>query len=378
MDFSRLAEREPDIRVLDKPLRIKTSVVENLSLHIEYLLLRNECVVVPGFGAFLNVWHPARYDEEEGLFYPMQREVRFNSALGHDDGLLASSFTRKYGVSFQEGRELLRHEISSLREALADDGEATVGRLGILRRDHEGRISFAPFKSGAGMMQEIGFIPVRKEAHFKSVADVPEEIAAERREMKMEPAKATAMTPAAEATASIDVETQTASEEKPRRRFDTDRNYYIPVNKIFARTAACLLLVMAVAVSVILPASHRMRQDKASVVPVEEILHKAATTVKEKVVETPKTATPAEATVETAPARYHLIVGTFRTMQEAETFVEANRGCGYELRIEESKTYMRVSAARGSDRAEVAETLGDPVFKQQFAQAWVWESPQAK
>ena len=93
--------------------------MDNLSLHIEYLLLRNEYVVIPGFGSFLNVWHPARYDEATGLYHPIEREVRFNSALTHDDGLLASSFSRKYQVNFQEGRELLRHEISSLRDALA-------------------------------------------------------------------------------------------------------------------------------------------------------------------------------------------------------------------------------------------------------------------
>lgn len=78
--------------------------MERLSIHIEYLLLRHDCVVVPGFGAFINARSEARVDSESGQVYPMMREVRFNSALVHDDGLLAGSFARKYRVPFAEGR----------------------------------------------------------------------------------------------------------------------------------------------------------------------------------------------------------------------------------------------------------------------------------
>ena len=105
--------------------------MERLSIHIEYLLLRHDCVVVPGFGAFINARSEARVDSESGQVYPMMREVRFNSALVHDDGLLAGSFARKYRVPFAEGREMLRKSIESLRRTMASDGEVTIGRLGI-------------------------------------------------------------------------------------------------------------------------------------------------------------------------------------------------------------------------------------------------------
>ena len=69
----------------------------NLSLHIEYLLLHHDCVVVPGLGAFINVRHAAYFDAVTRVWHPMTREVRFNGALTHDDGLLSSSYARKEG-----------------------------------------------------------------------------------------------------------------------------------------------------------------------------------------------------------------------------------------------------------------------------------------
>ena len=85
--------------------------MENLSLHIEYLLLRHDCVVVPGIGAFINIYQTPEFDTATGKITPMMREVRFNGAVRSDDGLLANSYARKYQISYREGAELLRQDI---------------------------------------------------------------------------------------------------------------------------------------------------------------------------------------------------------------------------------------------------------------------------
>ncbi len=337
--------------------------MDNLSLHIEYLLLRNECVVIPGFGAFLNVWHPARYDEATGLYHPMEREVRFNSALTHDDGLLASSFSRKYQVNFQEGRELLRHEISSLRDALAEEGEATIGRIGILRSNEEGGISFSPMQSAAGMMRELGYVAVRKE-HSKPAAamEVNRPVsAAKGSDMLQE---------------SSDAKDQ-REENGSGRRFDTRRNYYIPVNKIFARTAACLIFLLVVALSVIVPASNNRKEDRASVVPVEKIVDSAAQVarVAKKSVTSEAAAEKTPAKIESPADRYQIIVAAFHTRKEAENFIALYKESGYDLQIDETKTMCRVSALRGDDRNALTATLNEKRFRENFPQAWVWEKP---
>lgn len=106
----------------------------------------------------------AELDEDNLVLSPMRNEVRFNPSVSFDDGLLASSFARKHGVSFEQGREILQKETALLKSALSTDREITLGRLGIISIDDENRISFKPLSSPASLMEQMGFIsvPIRK------------------------------------------------------------------------------------------------------------------------------------------------------------------------------------------------------------------------
>ena len=113
--------------------------MQELALHIEYLLKRHDCVIVPGFGAFLASRRRAAYSPESVL--PSSVEFFFNSAVCNDDGLLASSFARRNRLSFEEAKVVLAEESESLRAAIDSYGEATIGRVGVLRRGEEGTIT---------------------------------------------------------------------------------------------------------------------------------------------------------------------------------------------------------------------------------------------
>ena len=63
-----------------------------LARHIESLLLKHDCVIVPDFGGFVTQQVSARYVEDEGLFLPPYRSVGFNGCLKLNDGLLAQSY----------------------------------------------------------------------------------------------------------------------------------------------------------------------------------------------------------------------------------------------------------------------------------------------
>ena len=49
-----------------------------LSRHIENLLLKHNCVIVPQLGGFVTQYVPARYISEEQIFLPPYRSVGFN------------------------------------------------------------------------------------------------------------------------------------------------------------------------------------------------------------------------------------------------------------------------------------------------------------
>lgn len=336
--------------------------MDNLSLHIEYLLLRHDCIVVPGLGAFINVRLAAHYDAATRCWMPPTREVRFNGALCHDDGLLANSFARKNSLSFADGRDLLARETTRLRTALADDGEVSLGHLGILSQS-EGIIAFQPQRRADRNASTLGFLPA-------STSALPTDTSGT--EQSSSP---TANTSDAEESSSLITNTSDIK----KHRFDTDRNYYIPVNKILARTAACLLLVAAVALSVVMPMSQRQepeRIDRASVLPVPASVPvpepEATSTL---ITNTSDVEEPSSSAADTSEVEetYHAVVATFTRPHDAEQYVEMNKNCGYTLSVINTATKCRVVAASGASEAEVRQQMRATGFLSQFPEAWIWQ-----
>lgn len=322
--------------------------MERLALHIEYLLLRHDCVVVPGFGAFINVYHSALEDSETHSFQPMTTEVRFNSALKHNDGMLATSYARRERVSYAEGREMVRVAVSDLLDTLALEGEVSIGRIGRIRTDNSGNLSFHPLLTTNRLAAALGYLPVKRNAPVIEAA----------------PAAATAVT-----------ETETAEPvvENPVKKFDTDRNYYIPINKMFARMAASFAVVAVLCLSLILPFTRDYHEDQASVVPVKAITT-AVTKASQQIqaVEQPVPAAEPEAEPAPQPKTWHLVVGTFRSQDEADNFISSKNDSPYELHTVASKRMVRVVAISATDKETLLPELNSPEFQSAFPQAWIF------
>lgn len=123
--------------------------------HIEYLVHRHDCVVLPKWGAFIAHYQPACYDEALGVMYPPTREISFSSSVGYDDGLLASSIARKESMPFGRASQLVEEELCSMKHQLGLDGEISLGKVGRFIRQDEGSVIFEPAStqpviSGAG------------------------------------------------------------------------------------------------------------------------------------------------------------------------------------------------------------------------------------
>lgn len=317
--------------------------MERLSLHIEYLLLRHDCVIMPGLGAFIVARYPAYYDKETCTWYPMRREIRFNASVNNDDGLIANSYARKYSISFQKARQLLDSDLRELKELLLADGEITIGRLGNISVS-ENNLIFEPFSTNIEN-KTLGLIPV--------------------------PA---ILKPAIEDTADVVTETNVVSD----RNLNFDKNYYIPVNKVAAKIAASLIFICVIGLSFILPSSNALEEDKASVMPVVENLvtavekSKASEKVAEEVSESAESVQPLESV---AQMKHFLIVGTFKSESEAQKFISLNSDKGYELKCIPSKTLYRVSAMGAVEKTSLLEVLNSSAFQSIFKEAWIYTSP---
>lgn len=296
-----------------------------LFLHIQYLLRRHDCVIVPGLGAFIATEVPARIDMEHGRIVPPSRQVSFNQALKDDDGLLVNSLARKNRVTFDDARMALVHQVSQIRRVLTDGGEVVCGSLGSLRLQEEGQPVFTGSSSPAS---GLGFQPV----HFgRSAGCAP------------------------------------VAMERPSRR------YWTPL-----KVAVMMFLLLSLAIGVLLfPIPNDVREQRASVVPVDVLRPQAPPSATEPAQE--PSATPAgepehqPVAVPTEPEPNHyLIVATFRSPREAANFIAIHAADGFPMTAVQSRTVTRISIASSSNRDELRRKLNSHEVASRFPQAWIW------
>lgn len=328
--------------------------MERLALHIEYLLRHHDCVIMPGIGAFIVARYPAYFEVTSQRWYPMRKEIRFNASINNDDGLIANSYSRKYSLSFNQGRQLLDSDLRRMKQLMERDGEVSIGRLGRLDAGDDTFV-FSPFRTSSVEDTIIGYV---------SVPSVKEDN---------------------ETNPKVDMINE---EEGLSRRFDTDRNYYLPINKKGLKIAASLIVVFLAALAIILPSSNPAIEDKASVLPIVEInnnTQKASKTQSEfksqhaAMAKEPTDAGNKVMLSVSEPDKekvYYLIVGTFKTAEEADKYISYNKDKGYELEMVGTRTLQRVSAKSSTNRQQLLDLLNSSEFKSIFSEAWIWTRQQ--
>lgn len=354
--------------------------MESLSLHIEYLLLRHDCVILPGIGAFINIYKAPYFDTETGKIIPPSREIRFNPALRSDDGMLANSIARKLAVPYREGSDILARKIATLGQTLLIEKEVTVGRLGIIRREQEGNIIFYPFKSEEKRCNELGLVS----APF--VKNSPQDVEGL---ASVDLSKDSSVEDSSSAK-TIDLNKISEDDKAIERigKMNFKRNYYIPINKVFIKSCACLILVIALAVGWLnYPYASQNGEERASVLPIDKVIdsvvqknhsqNKVANSVisESEPAETDcnKNIADKDSLADKNAETYNLIVATCSSQEEAMTFIRMASPSGYELKIIPSTKLFRVSAASSSNRQELAVLMKSPEFKQAFKESWILE-----
>lgn len=119
-----------------------------LERHIEILLLRNDCVIVPGLGGFIASHIPATYDERDCLFLPPQRTLGFNPKLKINDSLLVQSYTEAYDISYPDALNRISGEVNELKQIIYNEGSYELCDIGTLYLNNDGNLEFKPCEAG--------------------------------------------------------------------------------------------------------------------------------------------------------------------------------------------------------------------------------------
>lgn len=128
--------------------------------HISALLYRYQCVMVPGFGAFITETVSARYNETSNTFSPPKKSILFNSLLQQNDGLLANHIALEEHLSFNEALQRIQEQVALWKSALASQEVVYLKNIGELSLNAEQKIQFEPVGSTNYLTSSFGLTSV--------------------------------------------------------------------------------------------------------------------------------------------------------------------------------------------------------------------------
>ena len=150
-------------------------MILNLSNFIYNLLLENETVIIPGFGAFVSTYKPAEISETE--IKPPSKEISFTQQIKNNDGMLAEIIARKAKISqsyamkrIEKARENMLYEL--------DKGETIIiENIGTLVYNEKNEIQFTPFHNENLLLDSFGFETISTEDAVQKTGDFENETA---------------------------------------------------------------------------------------------------------------------------------------------------------------------------------------------------------
>lgn len=153
----------------------------DISSYIKDLLYRYECVIMPGFGAFLTQYHPAVIKAETGYFYPPSKTLSFNRQLQTNDGLLANYVATVENCSYEIALQKLRNLTGQMSLHLAEGKDITLSGLGSFILNEEKSILFSPlvdqnFNTTAFGLNSFILPKVKREVYKETVQVLEEKV----------------------------------------------------------------------------------------------------------------------------------------------------------------------------------------------------------
>lgn len=314
-----------------------------ITKHIEQLLLLHDCVIIPQIGGFVLQAIPASSRTEENYFQPMRKEVVFNSALQHRDGLLHDSYMQTYHIDYHKAEKMVEDDISEIKNTLRQYGKVNFDKIGSLTFGSEGQYVFHPGKTDLLAMDYYGM----NSFHFPAL-------------------------PVLEKDEEGIIIT-------PTRKKDI---FYIPVNMRFVRgmvsAAAAILLFFIVSTPV---KDVRKSSYTAGIIPHEllskSIPHAMEEVTAEEEIKVEEVVSPVETITEPVvkPKTYHIIIGSFPNEAKANDYISGiDKNTYSETGIVVRDGRYRVYAHKFFDRSEAERYLSTIRETEKYKDAWLFIS----
>ncbi|MEX0314828.1 MAG: SPOR domain-containing protein [Allomuricauda sp.] len=152
-----------------------------IETYIEKLLFDYNCVVVPGFGAFLAHGKSAELDTATNTLIPPTKTISFNAQLTKNDGLLISHIAKEKHLSYEELLEEVESVSETWRKRLRNGESIELFGVGKLWLNREQKIQFQPenkinFLTSSFGLSTFSATPIQREVLKEEVEELEEKI----------------------------------------------------------------------------------------------------------------------------------------------------------------------------------------------------------
>lgn len=142
--------------------------------HIRQLLYKHDCVVVPGLGAFIANYQPARVQLFDEKIYPPSKSIAFNRALKQNDGLLIMQVAQQESISYKAAEEQVNAFSRHCLAALEKHRSFLLNDIGRLYFDNDNNLLFEPadrinFLIDAHSLPVLSLQPVERLKHGATI-----------------------------------------------------------------------------------------------------------------------------------------------------------------------------------------------------------------
>ncbi len=310
--------------------------------YIHELLLENEIVIIPGFGAFVSEYKPAEISEDSDEIKPPSKTVLFNQQIRNNDGLLVGFVSEKRRISHFDALKQIEKERENILYKLDSGEEVELAEVGVLVYTTENTIGFKPVQDENMLLDSFGL-------ETTSILESEDET----------PAEEPVITPVVEEEKTDEqipeenintIETNAAEEEsekEPAWVATTEPLIADPEEEKKKKGWWWLLLVLIplIGVSVYIfmkgenpRETHKIEKQESTISPIQkpeifaqDTLKTDSVTIAEKdtIIAEPAQEEP-KAEIESNTPKYYLVGGSFSVEENAETYLKELQAKGYD------------------------------------------------
>ena len=141
---------------------------------IQQLLLTNNCVIIPNFGAFIGNYNPSEIRLMENKIFPPNKIIAFNRSLQNNDGLLINAVAHQFSISYHEAEIQVADFVKHCNDSLAHNKSFILKDIGRLIADVENNIQFQPYFSknywlDSFGLHEMSLLPIQRLKDSESI-----------------------------------------------------------------------------------------------------------------------------------------------------------------------------------------------------------------